>query len=251
MDLHGRDSKSVGDIIMWQRTGIVVVLVAAAIWPESQVKAAGEAETRPLKLKVGTYSVKDVSIAGALQELKARVLEKNLIVTLEVAPFERKPEENITVAVSDCTVKEVLDRITRLDPRYSYSVFRGGLIHVFPVLARDDANDLLNTKVKAFTTSGVPYDRLLQYPNYYIPELGAELLRRSKAGGVAVSELSSTGVPGVTVEVRNATVRDILNQISLNAAKVAKSPVVPTGWVYTFRVDKSVPLGGHPRWSLF
>lgn len=236
---------------MWQRTGIVVVLVAAAIWPKSQAKAAGEAETGPLKLKVGTYSVKDVSIAGALQQLKASVLEENLIVTLEVAPFERKPEENITVTASDRTVKEVLDRITHLDPRYSYSVFRGGLIHVFPLHARGDPSDLLNTKVRVFTTSGVPYDRLLQYPNSYIPELSAEILRRSKAGGVAGAMMSSTGVPSVALEVQRTTVRDILNEISLQAAKAPKPQVAPLGWVYTFQVDKSVPLGGHPRWSLF
>lgn len=237
---------------MWQRVVSFGIIAVMAICPGSMLNAAGDANIDPLGLKVPAYDVQGVSIIEALRQLKLRVPEKTLVLTLEVAPFGQEPEKNLSLALRGSTVKDVLDRIMRLDPRYTYSVFRGrGLIHVLPVVARNDPNDLLNTKVKAFTTSGVPYDRLLQYPNYYIPELGAEMLRRSRAGGVAGSELSSTGVPAVTVEVHNATVRDILNQISLQAAKLSKAQVVPPGWVYTFRVDKSMPLGGHPRWELF
>jgi hypothetical protein len=221
------------------------------MWPAPQASPTEAAKADPLGLRVPSYGVRGVSIIDALRQLKLSVPDKTLILTLEVAPFEQEPEKNLTLALTNSTVKEVLDRIMRLDPGYTYSVFRGALIHVFPVPGRDDPNDLLNTKVKAFTTSGVPYDRLLQYPDHYIPELGGEILRRSRAGGVAVSELSSTGVPGVTVEVQNATVRDILNEISLRAGKVSKGEAPPPGWVYTFRVDKTVPLGGHPRWCLF
>jgi len=226
------------------------MIVAIGMWPGSEVKAVERADADPLGLKVPSYDVQGVSIIEALRQLKASVGERTLILTLEVVPFEQEPEKNLTLALTNSTVKEVLDRITSLDRRYTYRIALGEVIHVFPCGGENDPNDLLNTKVKAFTTSGVPYDRLLQYPQHYIPELGAEILRRSRAGGFAVSELSSTGVPGVTVEVQDATVRDILNRISHEAAKLSGPRVVPTGWVYTFRVDKPVPLGGHPRWEL-
>lgn len=227
------------------------IVAAVAMWPGSQVNPTEAASAGPLGLRVPSYDVQGVSIIEALRQLKLAVSRKALILTLEVAPFQQEPEKNLTLSLRNSTVREALDRITSLDARYTYCVAVGEVIHICPRGAKSDPDDLLNTKVRKFSASGVPYDQLLQYPNYHIAELGAELLRRSRAGGVAGSELSSTGVPGVTVEVQNATVRDILNQISLQAAKVAKPQVAPPGWVYTFRVDKTVPLGGHPRWSLF
>jgi hypothetical protein len=227
------------------------IILAITMWLGSRVNAVGRAETGESEAKVPSYDVRRVSIIEALRQLKACVGERTLLLTLEVAPFEREPEKNLTLSVANSTAKQVLDRITSLDPRYTYRITKGHVIHVYPRGAENDPDDLLNTRVKVFAISGIPYDRLLQYPFHYIPELGAEILRRSRAGGVVGNELSSTGVPGVTVEIQNGTVRDILNQVSLEAAKLSKSPVVPTGWVYTFRIDKSVPLGGHPHWELF
>lgn len=236
---------------MRERLLALGIVAAVAMWPGSQVNAAAAASGGPLGLRVPSYDVQGVPIIEALRHLKLAVSQKTLILTLEVARFQQEPEENLTLSLRNSTVREALDRITSLDARYTYCVAVGEVIHIFPRGAKSDPDDLLNTKVKTFTTSGVPYDRLLQYPNYYIPELAAELARRSKAGGVVGVMMSSTGVPRVTVEIQNATVRDILNQISLQAAKVSKSPAVPTGWLYTFRIDKSVPLGGHAHWQLF
>ena len=229
----------------------LVTIGITLMWVGARVAATADSPAGVLGVKVAAYDVRDVSIIEALRQLKQSVGDKEIILTLEVAPFEEKVEENISLAISDGTVREVLEQIIRLDPRYAYSVFQGELIHVFPIRAKDDPNDLLNTKVKEFNISGVAYDRLLQYPDHYIPELGAEILRRSKAGGVAGAMMSSTGVPSVSLEVRNATVRNILNEISLRAARTTKARVTPLGWVYTYRVDKSVPLGGHPQWKLF
>jgi len=218
----------------------------------ARVGATGQAgpDPDPLSLKVPSYHIENASITEALQKLKASATGGTLVLTLEVAPFQSEPEKNLALSVKDSTVKGVLDRIAASDPRYTYYEFGGGLVHVLPVDADADPQDLLNTEVKMFTASGIPYDRLLQYPDHYIPELGAELARRRTAGGVTGSMLFSSGVASVTVKVTYGTVRSCLNQVSLEAAKVSKSEPVPKGWVYTFRIDKSDPLGGHPRWGL-
>lgn len=225
--------------------------VAILLWLGPQVVPAQETIADPLALRVRSYSVQGASIIEALQSLKASVEGNGLVVSLEVAPFEQEPEKNLTLSVINGTVKQALDRIIGLDRRYAYSIFLGKVVHVFPYDAKEDAHDLLNVKVKGFAVSETSYDRLLQYPNNYIAELGAELARRGKSGGVAGSMMYSMDVPKVRVTVEDGTVRDILNQISLEAAKASKSDVAPTGWVYTFRKDKSTPLGGLPRWQIF
>lgn len=203
-----------------------------------------------LRLKVFSYQVQNASIIEALRELQVRVGRDSLIFALEVVPFLEKPENNVSIAIQDSTVKEVLERIIALDPRYTYEVIDSHLLHVFPRGAKHDPTNLLNVKVKRFAVSD-RYDSLIKYPDYHIRELQAELLRRSKAGGVVRSMLGDPDAPTVTLNLEGVTVREVLNQIAQRTEKFSTGHYKPTGWIYTFQIDKSVPLGGHPRWALF
>jgi hypothetical protein len=126
---------------MRERLLALGIVAAVAMWAGSQANATEGGKAGPLGTKVRRYEVQGVSIIEALRQLKLSVPEKTIILTVEVAPFDQEPEKNLTLALSDTTVKEVLDRIARLDPRYSYYVFRGELIHVFPIRAKDDPTD--------------------------------------------------------------------------------------------------------------
>jgi|GEM_PF-3852400 len=61
--------------------------------------------------------------------------------------------------------------------------------------------------------------------------------------------LGGTGLPKVSLTMQHGTVRDVLNAVSekMEAFRVDE----PTGWVYTFHIEKSKPLGGQPKWGLF
>ncbi|MFQ5664109.1 MAG: hypothetical protein ACE5HL_09770 [Terriglobia bacterium] len=157
----------------------------------------------------------------------------------------------MTLVLQDSTVGGILDDIVAQDPRYSYELVDSNAIHVFPRNAKTDPNDLLNVKVKHFEVSAAPYDLLLKYPQYHIPELQVELIRRSKAGGVVGHMMGGVDVPKVTLSLRDVTVRDVLNAIAQQTLEFAGSQHAATGWIYTFRIGESVPLGGHPRWDLF
>ncbi|MEE8608482.1 MAG: hypothetical protein V3S55_12825 [Nitrospiraceae bacterium] len=177
--------------------------------------------------------------------------EEPLIFALEIAPFLDKPEQNLTLVSRDTTVRKILQLIMAQDSRYTYEVIDSHLIHVFPRGAKDDPNNLLNVNVKRFEVSASAYDLLLKYPHYHIPELEAEVLRRSKAGATRLHMMGGVDVPKITLNLRDITVRDILNNIALETLQFRTGRHNPTGWIYTFRIDKSVPLGGHPRWGLF
>jgi len=189
-------------------------------------------------------------MADALRQLRARVQTGKLVLTLEVAPFEQEPDKNLTLAVGHGTVREVLQRLIALDPRYTYRIVGSEIVHVFPAAASKDPRDLLNIKVKSFSISQTNFDLLLKYPHHYIPELAAELARRSKTGESVGHTMGNVDVPRVSIHLEHTSVRDILNEVARRAAAVSKSQQIPTGWVYTFRVDKSIPLGGHPFWEL-
>lgn len=235
------------------RRGLVTfcILGATALWQSSSVVARHRPDTNSFGFKISSYKVHNASIVEALRRLKVSVGEEPLILTLEVVPFREKPENNLTLVLEHSSVKKVLERITAQDPRYTYEVIDSHLIHVFPRGSTNDPDDLLNIKVKRFDVLAGSYDLLLKYPQYHIPELEVELMRRSRAGGMAVSMLGGGDVPKITLNLRDVTVRDILNSIALETLQFRTGRHNPTGWIYTFRIDKSVPLGGHPRWNLF
>lgn len=248
MGLYECDGDALGNT-MTKRHRIVgtLFLVSFFIFTARVVAAADN----PLDLHVDKFTVRQASIIYALRVLRTSVAEHMLLFGLEVAPYTDEPERNLTFSLERSTVREILDEIIRQDPQYQYEVIDEQLIHMFPRRAKDDPTDLLNVRVDRFQVSGVGYEELIQYLPHHVPELQLEMLRRAKAGGVVASILSSYGVPEVTLELENVTVRDILNRVAQETEQFRGMEFGPTGWLYTFRIDETVPLGGHPHWNLF
>lgn len=150
----------------------------------------------PLGLGVKKFSVRQANIIRALRLLRTIVGKDSLLFGLEVAPFETEPERNLTISLTETTVGKVLDEIIRQDPRYTYEVIDEHLIHVFPRNSKDDPANLLNIPVEHFSVSGVGYDELIQYLPFRVPELQAEIMRRSRAGGIIRKYSSGDGYSG-------------------------------------------------------
>ncbi len=201
----------------------------------------------PLSIRTGAIHTRDFTIIEALSAIRSAAPKDSVIFTLEVVPFTTSPQRNLTLNLTDATVGEALKEIEKQDSRYTYEVIDSCLIHVFPRDALTSTSDLLNVSVKDLSISGVGVDELLQYPSYHIPELEAVILRRSHANGYAASVLGSTDAPKVSVAISSGTVRDVLNAASQRTEHLATA----LGWVYTFRIIKSEPLGGEPRWQVF
>jgi len=203
----------------------------------------------PLELKVRHYEVQGATIIDALRELKSAMPDRELVFTLEVAPFRKEPEHNLTLRFENSSVRQILDAIKSAGPRYGCEIVDSAVVHFFPLSLKHDAEDLLNVGVKSTKLSGVAFDVVLKYPPYFIPELGTEMRRRSGAQGSTIVMMGSD-VPQITVAVSDGTVRDVLNRVALETLKFREGRHGATGWVYTFRIDESLPLGGEPRWEL-
>lgn len=223
----------------------------AALWFVPTLFGSSAAAKPPLEIRVREYSAQNASIIEALAQLRSRASPHLLLFSLEVVPFLRAPEQNLNFSLRTGTVGQVLGKIINQDPRYDFEVIDEQLVHVFPRKSRRDPANLLNIQVEHFKVSGIAYSELVSYLPYHVPELQLELMRRGRAGGVVGSVLSETGVPTLRLELENVTVRDILNRVAQESESLKENEMGPTGWIYTFKIDNTTPLGGHPRWELF
>ena len=202
----------------------------------------------PLRLPVGHLRVKGSSILEALEQLRSAVGPRRIIFSLEVVPFEKMPDKNLTLEISDTTVGEALQSIVAQDSRYEFEAVDSKLVHVLPRGARGNATDLLNVQVKNLTLDK-GYDEILRYPEQAIPELQAEVLRRLRSSGFVGVIATDPTAPSVKLSLLAGTVRDVLNQAA--AGTDAFKDRSRSGWVYTFHVDPQRPLGGFPHWDTF
>ncbi len=210
----------------------------------------------PLDAKVQGFAVDQASVVEALRVLRGSVHGDFVLFGLEVAPYQSEPKRNLTFEIDRGTVRDVLQEIVMRDPHYTYEVVDEHLINVFPLGAKEDPKNLLNVMIKNFQITEIGCDRLIRYLDSHVRELNSAIMERSRVAGQlgwgrASSQVYGIGIPKVSLSASNLTVRELLNRIAQETEQLQGQEHGPTGWIYTFRVDESVPLGGHPRWDLF
>lgn len=153
---------------------------------------------------------------------------------------DKEPVVEVNVP-QDSTVRTVLDQIVRQLPDYRYEVAGEHLINVFPLAAKQDPNGLLNIRLPSFDVVGQPADTLITHPEIFVSELDARLraLRSAPPGTHPLGPGLTGGEPKITLHLRNVTVREILNAVSVATERAADSHS-PIGWVYSFQPDKSL-----------
>jgi len=125
------------------RTSIVLVCLCA-LGTVLFLHGAEHPNLDGLEKKVPSFMTKDSNIIEGLKEMKLAAGVKRFVVTLEVAPFSTLPEKNLTINLRNTTIHGVLESIIRQDPRYTYSMVSSNLVHVYPIRAKEDPEDLLN-----------------------------------------------------------------------------------------------------------
>src|SRR5258707_14290562 len=92
------------------------------------------------------------------------------------------------------------------------------MINIYPVGAKRDSADLLNTPVPKFDAVNVDPAQVLTSPADFIPELAVRLRPKTSAGplpsGSGGSVLRGLNIPTITVHMKETTVRQILNAAS-------------------------------------
>jgi hypothetical protein len=121
------------------------------------------------------------------------------------------PQKEVTVVVSDTTVKVLLDTIVHADSQYEWTVAGEAIINIYPRNKRDRFLDVI---VPRFTlqdkTRGEALQALTDTPAFalLLHELHANL-RTPFSGPPNLNQLG----PKISIDLRNAPMREILNTI--------------------------------------
>jgi hypothetical protein len=144
----------------------------------------------------------------------------------------------------DATPSVILQDVLRAYPGYSSEV-RNGVVHVFPAALHGDPSDLLNIRIGTFQVSG-------QYVRFAAQQLAFRIKQivvppdPAKPHGWGGSFITGKGDWPVTFTLENATVRDVLDKLSVSAALHVWLVVYPgqpaktrTGFLKTIRADET------------
>lgn len=197
-----------------------------------------------LDLRVPLFEVKNATMEQALAELKLRW---KIQVCLEKVPKESEDEKEATVSVKleNAAIREILDALVKVDPRYYWEVYKShldasaSLINVRPVRAKDDPDNPMNMKVKKAVIKDVtPYNAINQI-DYWIPDLAKKIHSGVGAGSGLYGIGSKVRIFKIYFEFEDLTVREILNEIALRSGGL--------GWFFE-QVRK--PTASY-RWRVF
>lgn len=134
---------------------------------------------------------------------------------------------------------------------YEYEVISSHMINIYPIGAKSDPTDLLNTRIAKFDAVDVDPGGILTRPADFIPELAALLRPKTSAGseqgGGVVGSILRSNVT-ITLHMKNTTVRQILNAAS-EAMEQLPPDHQPIGWGYLYEPDPASPVGGKHSWA--
>ncbi|MGA3314810.1 MAG: hypothetical protein ABSC64_00060 [Candidatus Korobacteraceae bacterium] len=216
---------------------------------------------------------------AAIDALRARFPDQIVVGFEELWDARPVTEPHVDLGPADSSLKQVLDRIRRANPRYKLDLLEGGLVHVYPAHGTADPSGLLDIKLHEFFLP--PFDCLPQQMNRmdslsanrsYTPELSEYLSRKqlewnqkhgSPTGGV-IGEFMGDCQPSHHRRdpiYQNITVREALNLMAIRSLQatlgLANEPhwgkPKPVSWKYRFRRDLNADtgLGGVPVFQTF
>lgn len=230
----------------------VVVLMLAAALQGSGHNAASNQQILNLPLRSVPIVHKDVPLSRALSLVGIEVSSGYVLFGIEVHLMNgREPSVNLNVPPGS-TLGDALGLVLRQLPEYRFEVVPPHVITVYPLGATADPDDLLNLGVPAFDVVDKQADAILSRPQEFVPALNLRL-SPSLAGahrprGYICCGLSSEA-PGVTLHLRNVTVRQLLNATS-EASGSLPPPYSPLGWVCFVQREPKSPTGRKYSWAV-
>jgi hypothetical protein len=222
--------------------------------------------------------VTSTPIEKALDELRVR-FPKSIVIGFEEL-FDPRPdrEPEVDLGPKGLSLKEVLNRVRGIDPKYRVELLQGRLIHVYPASETADPVGLLDIRLRQFS---MPQDSCLrqaienidEWFHGYAPELLRFLAKRKDAW----YREHGQEVPGIAADIlgncislaasgplyRNITVRDALNLMAERSLQVSRGevtandtiyqPFKPLSWKFRFRLepDANTGLSGVPFFQTF
>jgi len=220
-------------------------------WQVSAV--ASDAAVLKLTLDLPPGVRKATPLRYALQELSAHVQGGYVLFGAEIREVGgREPVLDLNVAEGE-TLSEALRDVFRQVPGYTLEVVSEHMINVYPRGAKEDDKCPLNLRVDHFDVVNQWPDMLFNYPETYIPNLAKRLVERTVGPPYPVEypSIMTTGVlgPRLTLHLRDVTLREILNAISLATEENFPANMSPVCWASLFHPDAVWAVGGTYSWN--
>lgn len=191
-----------------------------------------------------------IPLSRALGDLGSYVRDGYVLFGLELrAKDGHEPVVSIDLRPGS-TLGDGIHQLLAQLPGYRYEVISAHLINIYPKGSKEDANDILNTRVHRFDVTNVDPSQILSDPKDFIPELASRLTLRQgppKPAGSAGDIMGGSG-PRISLHLHDTTLRQILNAVS-NATDNFPPEQQPLGWLYSFKEDPSLPMGGAHAWT--
>lgn len=157
------------------------------------------------------------------------------------------PEPEVELKITEPTRLEIaLAQVVGQVRGYGYQPISEHVIEVYPVEEWSDPADVLNLRVGNFVVKNETATNIFSKPTRFIPELRDYLLKGKtvQACGSIGPGLSSAG-PGITLDLRGMTVRQILDSAAEADATLrahAKTHDLPVGWLHRVEGDHQSEL---------
>jgi hypothetical protein len=163
------------------------------------------------------------------------------------------PEERMVISSPPRggTIGEFLEDVFRQVPTYEYEVVSEHTVSVYPRGAKQDPSNILNLKIPRFDVDSEDAGPILAFPQQFIAELRAKLAPPTP-GQDQIFVYSGPVSPGpkVTLHLRDVTVREILNAVTV-ATEIPKGngrDDYPCSWIYRTRTHTGEVK---PNWGAF
>jgi hypothetical protein len=223
-----------------------------------------------LSTTVPSLVLQNVTMEDALRALRATNQNEILIGFEKVPHHVNAPDQKVSLEMSNATVAQILTALCQKDPRYTYEIVDGLLIHVHPRATYRDFPDLLDTRIHSFSVEGTMLPAaVINRIGELAPELSSYLAKKQdeyyEARGITPSFPGSTLKgnmdPKIKLNLHDLTVRQILDAVIIYSLELNKKSVPdwtgnklpPTSWIYDFTIDPAASTGlrGYPKWIAF
>jgi len=252
--------------------GMAILVAASGEWRRvsTEETARAAAESSVLSVKVGNFEIQGGTMEAALRTLREIDYAKILIGFEKVARHEGEKERTFSLSASDTTVEQIIQSLCAHDPRYTYEVLKGSLLHIFPVNQDGDPPGLLSIRVARFSIEGkITPAAIVDRISDLVPELNLYMERKQAkyyarqgiAPGSPGAILSGNMDPQVDLNLEDVTVEEILNAVVLYSLEMNRQAkpnstgykLPPTSWIYEFIIDPAARtgFGGTPHWEAF
>src|SRR5712692_10174573 len=132
------------------RTFMLAAITVDLLTPLGRVQT-NSGETPILSETVASFHIENGTVDEGLRALRQTNKTRILIGFEKVTHRQNEKEKTVSLSLSGATVEQILNSLCEQDPRYTYEIFKGVLIHVYPKNGLSDPAGLMSLRASRFS----------------------------------------------------------------------------------------------------